>query len=90
MRAAGLHESYRTQAEATALYSKGDPQAARQVLARTASAVAGYAPGDAMLQEAVGELDALQGPAAPSPQVAKETVYQAKRRLRGQRDHRGS
>jgi Ca-activated chloride channel family protein len=91
MRAAGLHESYRAQTEASAIYSKGDLQGAQQVLARTASAVAGYAPGDAALQEALQELHAPLAPAASPAQLAdKETFYQAKRRLRGQRDHRGA
>jgi Ca-activated chloride channel family protein len=91
MRVAGLHESYQAQADASTFYSKGDLLGARQVLARTASTVASYAPGDTVLQEAVHELQAPLAPAAPPAQLAdKETFYQAKRRLRGQRDHRGS
>jgi Ca-activated chloride channel family protein len=88
MRVAGLHESYQAQAEASASYHRGDLQGARQVLARTAAAVAGYAPGDATLQEAVQELQAPM--AAPAQLADKETFYQAKRRGRGLRDHRGS
>ena len=87
MRVAGLHESYQAQAEASAIYSRGDLQGARQVLARTASSIASYAQGDAALQDAVQE---LQAPQAPAQLADKEMFYQAKRRGRGQRDHRGA
>jgi hypothetical protein len=43
----------------------------------------------ATLQEAVHELQAPLA-AAPAQLADKETFYQAKRRSRGQRDHRGS
>jgi Ca-activated chloride channel family protein len=86
MRMAGLHASYQAQVVASAHYSKGDLQGAQRVLARTASAVASYLPGDAVLQDAVHELH----PASPAQMADKEAFYQAKRRLRGQRDHRGS
>jgi hypothetical protein len=89
MRVAGQHESYRAQAEASARYSSGDVQGAQQMLVRAASAVAGYAQGDATLQEAVRELQAPMA-APPAPAQLKEMLYQAHRRSRGQRDHRGS
>jgi Ca-activated chloride channel family protein len=87
----GLHHASRAQQEATALNARGDYEGARRRVEAVARRLSAYAGADAELHEALIDLRAFAADvSAPmAAPVAKEAVYQAMRKSRGERDYRG-
>ncbi len=79
----GLHQGYRAQQEASALFSRGDVPGAQRVLQDTAASMAALAPASPAVQAAAAELLASENNLQD-----KELLYQAHRLQRGHKDHR--
>lgn len=87
----GLHHADRAQREASRLSRSGDQQGARRALRGVAHRLADYAFADPELQQALKDLTHLEEEIARAPlqpMAAKEVMFQAQRRSRGQRDFR--